>query len=142
MSDGDVSTSIGSRLREERLRLGLSQSAIGKIGGISKTTQVHYESDFRTPDAGYLARVYAHGVDVGYVVYAQRSADSAAKEFNRQLLADILVAMEELAPQRKNSLSNRDIAELAALFYAQFHRDGQISRDLIEGHLKVLSAAR
>lgn len=58
---------IGSRLREERERLQVSQSYLGSLGGVTGKTQGLYELDKRRPDAEYLAAV-AHTIDILYVV--------------------------------------------------------------------------
>jgi transcriptional regulator with XRE-family HTH domain len=65
---------IGERLKEERSRLGLSQTDLGAAGGVGKTTQINYEKGTGTPDAKYLAAVEVLGVDVLYVVTGQRSS--------------------------------------------------------------------
>ncbi|MCL7660626.1 XRE family transcriptional regulator, partial [Klebsiella pneumoniae] len=44
-----MQNNIGSRLREERERLGLSQQALGEIGGVKKLTQLNYEKGDRAP---------------------------------------------------------------------------------------------
>jgi len=67
------SVSMGLRLREERERLGLSQTDFGKIGGITKKTQMLYESGERSPDMVYIAAVAEAGVDILYVVTGERS---------------------------------------------------------------------
>ncbi|MBN2977196.1 helix-turn-helix domain-containing protein [Pseudomonas lactucae] len=59
---------IGSRLRQERERLGLSQKLFGEIGGVEANAQGKYESGGRTPKADYLSRVAEKGVDVLYVL--------------------------------------------------------------------------
>ncbi|MBJ2249018.1 helix-turn-helix domain-containing protein [Pseudomonas haemolytica] len=59
---------IGSRLRQERERLGLSQKAFGEIGGVEANAQGKYESGGRAPKADYLSRVAERGVDVLYVL--------------------------------------------------------------------------
>jgi transcriptional regulator with XRE-family HTH domain len=59
---------IGSRLRKERERLGLSQRAFGEIGGVEANAQGKYESGDRAPKADYLAAVAARGVDVLFVL--------------------------------------------------------------------------
>ncbi len=64
--------SIGERLREERHRLELSQPAFAEVGGVTKKTQMLYESGARAPDATYLAALAAAGVDVLYVLTGQR----------------------------------------------------------------------
>lgn len=64
---------IHIRLREERERLGMSQEALGQLGGVRKQAQLLYEKGERNPDSAYLAAVAAAGVDVLYVLTAQRS---------------------------------------------------------------------
>lgn len=63
---------IGGRIREERLRLKLSQEELGSFGGVIQNTQWKYEDGQRTPDAMYLALVAEKGVDVLYVVTGRR----------------------------------------------------------------------
>lgn len=59
---------IGQRLKQERLRLKLSQSALGAIGGVETNAQGNYENGVRSPRADYLSRIAEVGVDVAYVV--------------------------------------------------------------------------
>ena len=59
---------IGSRLRQERERLGLSQKAFGMIGGVEANAQGKYENGDRASKADYLSRVAERGVDVLYVL--------------------------------------------------------------------------
>lgn len=65
---------IGERLREERERLGLSQSAIGAIGGVKKLAQLKYEQGERYPGADYLAALAKVGADTLYIVTGERNA--------------------------------------------------------------------
>ncbi|UML92126.1 helix-turn-helix domain-containing protein [Shewanella xiamenensis] len=78
-------TDIGTRLRDERIRLGLSQTEFGTYGGVRKNTQSKYESNERAPDALYLANVAKHGVDVQYVITGVKKAE--ADDDVSQLLA-------------------------------------------------------
>lgn len=64
---------IHGRLREERERLKLSQTAFGALAGASKPSQVRYENGERTPDVRYLSALAKHGVDVMYVLTGQRA---------------------------------------------------------------------
>lgn len=64
---------IGERLKEERERLGLSQTEFAARACASKNTQYNYEKGERSPDAIYLAGVAAEGVDVLYVVTGVRT---------------------------------------------------------------------
>lgn len=65
--------SFCDRLKEERSRLGMTQTAFGEIGGVTKKTQMLYESGDRAPDSVYLEKISALGVDVGYLVTGNRS---------------------------------------------------------------------
>lgn len=59
---------LGERLKEERVRLGLSQSAFATRLGIHRNTQIKYESGAREPDSSYLEAIGQAGVDVSYVM--------------------------------------------------------------------------
>lgn len=74
---------IGLRLKEERERLGLSQVAMGELGGVKKLTQLNYEKGDRFPDASYLAAVNKFGVDVQYIVTGQRSTQALTEDEER-----------------------------------------------------------
>ena len=66
---------IGTRLREVRQALNMSQTEFGAAGGVLKNAQSSYETDKRSPDANYLAKIAELGVDVNYVVTGQRYTD-------------------------------------------------------------------
>lgn len=85
---------IGARLVAERSRLGLTQEALGQIGGVARNAQANYESDKRLPDAGYLAAAAEVGVDVLFVVTGRRSAEMDATLFGmcEAGLRDALIA--------------------------------------------------
>ena len=64
----DQTSTVGTRIRAERLRLGLSQEAFSKRVGVHRRTQVNYESGAREPDTSYLEAASRIGADVGYVL--------------------------------------------------------------------------
>lgn len=68
---------IGERLKEERSRLGFSQTDLAKVGGVGKSTQINYEKGSGSPDANYLAAVREQGVDVLYVISGMRTPEKA-----------------------------------------------------------------
>lgn len=72
---------IGKRLKEERLRLKISQSTLGSVGGVETNAQGNYESGLRFPRADYLSRIAQGGIDVAYVVTGCRlpTADAASE---------------------------------------------------------------
>jgi transcriptional regulator with XRE-family HTH domain len=63
----------GTRLREERERLGMNQDDFAATGGVGKRALIHYEKNERSPDTTFLSAVAAAGVDVLYVITGQRS---------------------------------------------------------------------
>lgn len=73
-------SSIGDRLREERLRLELSQAALGEIGGVRKQAQLLYEKGERNPDTAYLSAISKFGVDIQYVVVGERSMSTLSND--------------------------------------------------------------
>ncbi|KAF7600161.1 MAG: transcriptional regulator [Candidatus Dactylopiibacterium carminicum] len=72
-------STTGERLKFERERLKLSQTAFGEACGVSKRSQINYESGERQPDAAYFdALVKADiGVDVLFVISGIRSGNVA-----------------------------------------------------------------
>ena len=59
---------LGERLKNERMRLGLTQTALGAACGVKKTTQINYEKDLTSPTAAYLSAAKELGVDIWYVI--------------------------------------------------------------------------
>lgn len=64
---------LGSRLKEERKTLGLSQQDFAAIGGVEANAQGKYESGQRTPRSDYLAALSFKGVDVLYLLSGHRT---------------------------------------------------------------------
>jgi transcriptional regulator with XRE-family HTH domain len=62
------------RLKIERERLGLSQEALGRLGGVGRQSQFRFEADSRSPDVDYLAGIARAGVDLLYVIMGKRKA--------------------------------------------------------------------
>ncbi|MBJ9298955.1 helix-turn-helix domain-containing protein [Citrobacter freundii] len=75
-----MQTSIGERLKEERVRLGLSQAALGEIGGVRKQAQLNYEKGERNPDSAYLSAIAKFGADIQFIVTGTRSAESLSQD--------------------------------------------------------------
>lgn len=68
---------LGERLREERERLGYSQTQFGDLAKVTKKTQMLYESDQRSPKADYLTALAAVNVDTQYILTGNRSVMGA-----------------------------------------------------------------
>jgi transcriptional regulator with XRE-family HTH domain len=63
---------FGNRLMQERARLGLTQADLAASTGITRRTQINYESGQRAPDAAYLDAVDKKGIDTLFVVTGRR----------------------------------------------------------------------
>lgn len=88
---------IGSRLRQERERLGLSQRVFGEIGGVEANAQVKYERGGRAPRADYLSLVAQIGVDVLYVLTGTATPIQleSLSQIEEKVLADCCAMFKE-----------------------------------------------
>lgn len=75
----DISV-IGDRLREERVRLGLTQLEIAEQIGIRREMWSRYERGDAAPGGDALAGFVAIGGDAQYVLGGGRSSSALAKE--------------------------------------------------------------
>ena len=64
---------IGSRIKLERERLGMTQAEMATAGGVQKVAQSNYERNVRKPNAGYLQAIAFAGADVLFILTNQRS---------------------------------------------------------------------
>lgn len=69
---------VGSRLRAERERIGLSQEDFGALARVSRNSQVNYETGKRAFDAEYLLRLIENGIDSHFVMTGRRSSEGTA----------------------------------------------------------------
>jgi len=94
--------SLGERLREERGRLGLNQSDFAALAGVTKKTQMLYESDDRSPKADYLAELGRAGVDVLYVLTGTRVVTESSLAPDEAALLD---NYRNTDPERRHTIS-------------------------------------
>lgn len=138
---------IGKRLRQERKRLKLTQSALGAIGGVEANAQGHYESGQRLPRADYLFKIAAAGVDITRVVTGvEASARPEMPTFSTMqtnMVAeseadlDSSESMVKIISQLRQSLwiTANALCEVTRLVDSEEPRS---SADHVEDHLKVL----
>lgn len=73
MSIGKVTdSSTGSRLRDERQRLGWTQAAAAATVGVARETWSRYESGLLTPGLEVLAALARNGMDVVFLLIGER----------------------------------------------------------------------
>ena len=93
--------SISERLREERGRLGISQSALAEIGGVVRRAQQNYENGSRIPDGAYFAKVAEIGIDVLYVITGIRASSPVPLTPDE---AELLDDYRKASPEAKRAL--------------------------------------
>jgi len=96
--------SFGSRLAEERKRLGLKQAEFADLVGTDVPKQSLYENDRRELRADYLARLARMDVDLVYVLTGRRSEGEWLDDGPSRLLSayfslpsEFQMALEDLA---------------------------------------------
>ena len=65
---------VGERLKEERIRLGLTQAEFGDLAGVKNVTQSRYESGLNSPNTDYFECIAKYGVDINYILTGKRIA--------------------------------------------------------------------
>lgn len=68
----------GERLREERIRIDVSQLSMAESCGVSRGTLATWEKGEQSPNAAALAVMASLGIDVLYVVTGQRAGETEA----------------------------------------------------------------
>jgi transcriptional regulator with XRE-family HTH domain len=87
---------FGSRLAEDRTRLGLKQGEFADLVGTAIPKQSLYENDRRELRADYLARLADAGVDIVYVLTARRNEGDWLGRGPSDLLTDYLALPPDL----------------------------------------------
>ena len=64
--------SFGKRLREERLRLGLTQGELADAAGVQRATVYQYEKGSRRPSLDFLIELLPVGLSWGYMMFGDR----------------------------------------------------------------------
>lgn len=124
---------MGKNLRTERVRLGLNQTKLAEIGGVSKATQVAYEADSTRPDSAYLARVAEVGVDVYWLLTGRRLVPGVQWE----LLFDVLALIDEWIAERGKPTSASERNDLLRSIYGQSCADSRIDSEQIQATFRL-----
>lgn len=123
---------VGARLKQERTRLGRSQTDFASLAGVKKGTQISWEKDASSPTAQALVAFSDAGADVLYILTGKHLPSVPAdpdQEYVRLELDDI--ERKLIDPERA-----REPNESAADTEARVLKD---ARRLLEGMLGPLS---
>jgi transcriptional regulator with XRE-family HTH domain len=118
---------LGSRLRKERKRLGLTQIAFARIGGVEPNAQGHYESGHRSPKSDYLQRVCDAGVDMHYLF----SGNALVSLSDDRDTFDVPVASRSLPVNtRELIVSNRNAVGILGTLHQSLNDTTQVIADV------------
>ncbi len=105
---------IGSRLREERERLGLTQGAVARSLDISRRTVINYETESNPVLLDYIEQLGQLGADRYYLLFGKRELEPLP----RIVPAALKEAMEWAEEFCRDSDGNPAPAEQTARFIA------------------------
>lgn len=129
---------LGTRLREERKRLRLTQAQIAAAVGISAPTQVGYELGARTPDAHYLTKIERLGVDERYIRTGIREGHHAIQSLDWERLAEIRRVVAGWVRDMEVGLDIGQLVEVERLIYELTLDDPASTRQTVERVLRLV----
>jgi transcriptional regulator with XRE-family HTH domain len=136
-------SSIGTRLREERKRLGFTVEAFAQLGNASKRSMIEWEKEGEpTPNAVTLYLWSEAGADVGYIITGRKTAPEAAHKLQQpavynELLAAVMEAVEEILVDRKIRLPAAKKAMLVTALYEDARGKGAVDRATVLNLVKL-----
>ena len=122
-------TQIGLRLREERRRLGLNQTQMAELAGVSLTSQSHYESGTHRPDSSYLTQILCAGIDILFVLTGQHRSEFTSDSIDWLAVTEIADVVAKWAAQRPEPSSPELRAHFLRVFYEQYLGQKRVSPD-------------
>ncbi|TDP74753.1 helix-turn-helix domain-containing protein [Roseateles toxinivorans] len=128
---------LGERLRDERVRLGLTQEHLAEILGVALSALQNYEQGRNTLKTPVLERLRRAKVDVDYVVYGR---DAAALE---PLDADLWERVKAWDAANPNDADGKPLNEYSryqrvTLFYRWLREDSGSQGEVEERLSKLL----
>lgn len=108
---------IGHRLQLERKRLGLSQTELGDLTGVSRPAQAGYEGGRSMPDLLYALKASAAGVDLDYVLTGQSSLEASIDKFDWTLAEELMAAMHIVAKELQITITSDKLMPLLKIQY-------------------------
>ncbi len=114
--------SIAKRLKEERKRLGMSQTKLCELMGITRKTLFSYETGERSPNVLFLAALYDHDFDVDYILKGKHG----------RLQPSVILKVQQAAETAFRLVQSAGISVTPAQF-------GQMLVSLLDGEEKEMA---
>lgn len=131
IAKGILLETFSERLKEERERLGLSQTALGKLCGVQKLSQINYEKGVRYPDSRYLNAISNIGADVLYILTGKHELKSTNFD-DKERLQIAIEAVEEGLEIIQKKLPSDKKAELIMAAYDLISEPGNAGEKVIK----------
>jgi transcriptional regulator with XRE-family HTH domain len=107
------SLNIAERLRVERKRLGLTQEAFGRLGGVTKTAQSLFEAGKNRPGSEFLEALYLNGVDVCFIFTGKRHQCDRSDHYDWALIQNaFLFVLRTFAERKDRNFSTEQLFEI------------------------------
>lgn len=72
MDNKQIAESFGSRLRSERMRLGMTQEQLAQVMGVKKLTVLQYEKGNSQPHMGLVYKLENFGFNMPFLIFADK----------------------------------------------------------------------
>lgn len=128
---------FGSRLAQERKRLGLNQRDLADRMGVGRSAVGMIETDRSPLDAERLVNLGAHGFDVLYVLTGERGDVAAGRLLDWDLCIAISQRVNEWSKRRGVRLSNEKMAALVKLLYLQAALRGALDDSTFDESMRI-----
>lgn len=128
---------FGSRIKDERKRLRISQGELAERLGVSRSSIAFYETERTVPDVDFLVQADAIGMDTSYLVFGRRGTEQAGRLLDWDLLASILQGIREFCAEAGLTVSPEKEIAIAKLLYGQFARASAVDAELLKQVLKL-----
>ena len=87
---------FGARLRDERKRLGMTQTEFAAMAGVQRLAQGQYETEMRTPNVHYLSAITYGGANLVYLLFGQFVSNNlVSPEVQRKIERKVFELLEE-----------------------------------------------
>ncbi|MBK0032708.1 helix-turn-helix transcriptional regulator [Erwinia sp. S43] len=96
---------LGDRLRQERERLGFTQTEMAKIGGVAFRTYCDYEAGKTEPKSSLLEALHVAGADVLFIITGLKSPTQNIST-EEQILVENYRSMDDAARLNMQAVGN------------------------------------
>lgn len=130
---------IGHRLQLDRKRLGLSQTEMGDVTGVSRAAQAGYEGGRSSPDVLYALKASAAGIDLDYVLTGKTSLEASIDKFDWTLAEELMAAMHTVSDELQLTITPDKLIPLLKILYrlAVTQKSSQRSIDSVREVLRI-----